>query len=103
MCAYRVLVAVAMGPELIQLPIDHFMPVGMATQEGRVRLADRLAVPARALRVRGGKHLLVSLAGPFKGRRELGFINFIIMVDKDARLVKRVIIVKRRGELVCMP
>lgn len=86
MRACWVLLAVAMGPELLQLSIDHFLAVGMATQESRVRLADRLAVPARALRVRGGKHLLVSLAGPLKGCRELGFIDFVVVIDETVSL-----------------
>lgn len=75
----------------------------MASQERRVRLADRLAVPARALRVRRGKHLLINFGGPFKGRGELGFVDFVVVVDEDVGLRNRVDVVGLRGELVCMP
>lgn len=101
--AHGVSVAVAAHPQLIQLSIEHFIAVGMTTQNARVRLTDRLTVPACTLRVQRGKHLLIGFGGPFKGRRELGFINFVIMVDEGFRLGNGEDVVLLSGELVCMP
>jgi hypothetical protein len=90
-------------PELLQFMVHAFSVAMKVVPYGRGRLANGFAVPASALRVHGGKHLLVRFGGPFKGRRELDFVDFVVMIDEDVRLHNGVLIVGFRGKLMRMP
>ena len=73
-------------------------------REGRgVRFADGFTVPACALGVDFVEHFLVGFGCPFKSVGELGLVDFVVMVDEDARLGDGVIVVISWRELVRVP